>query len=503
MIKANYLKDPDVLAFADWLANHFHNDTFAHQYQVRRTRKNWSCTSLFDAYQKYEWPFSANSSVPLDPPPKDFSANQTILANLQIELRDALCRNEDSDEATLKAAIDVMSWGGVRNGNVAWLRNHVKGLKKVICDVRNAINSGNSKPNLRDLRFNAGMTKLYSLVCDKLIIYDSRVAAALGFAVTKFCLEKSREEVPDLLAFPWSSAKETPGNPKPKRRDPSQRTRESTLEFPRLAAGDMHFAWNMKATWVLQRALDAKTPDSGQEAGPGFQSLREIEAALFMIGYDLPQLLDNSGKNIDEEDTTLSPRPIPPHFKSALTAQPTSLSSPQTENATSVSLTTPKISPPTSDAKEWFKSETASRRKKFRYRYIDDGIAIEAKSKNGKARYFSFGLDVMDKTVQFLWSSFQGKPFPLLNNVVDARKNNCRIGLGCAYFKATNGKGNPSHASFLAVLLDEVMGVITPCLVEDRGLHWTLNAPAWTDGTQRTPDVRGAYERARQMLDDN
>lgn len=37
------------------------------------------------------------------------------------------------------------------------------------------------------LRFNAGMTKVYSLLADSLIIYDSRVAAALGWIVVKYC----------------------------------------------------------------------------------------------------------------------------------------------------------------------------------------------------------------------------------------------------------------------------------------------------------------------------
>ena len=36
-------------------------------------------------------------------------------------------------------------------------------------------------------RFNAGITKVYSMVLENFIIYDSRVAAALGWLVAQFC----------------------------------------------------------------------------------------------------------------------------------------------------------------------------------------------------------------------------------------------------------------------------------------------------------------------------
>lgn len=59
-------------------------------------------------------------------------------------------------------------------------------------------------------RFNAGITKVYSLVLEDFIIYDSRVAATLGWLVATFCRAGARE-VPDALRFPWMPAKEAPG----------------------------------------------------------------------------------------------------------------------------------------------------------------------------------------------------------------------------------------------------------------------------------------------------
>jgi len=42
----------------------------------------------------------------------------------------------------------------------------------------------------RNLRVNAGMSKVYSLICESFIIYDSRVVAALGWLVMKYCSDR-------------------------------------------------------------------------------------------------------------------------------------------------------------------------------------------------------------------------------------------------------------------------------------------------------------------------
>jgi hypothetical protein len=39
----------------------------------------------------------------------------------------------------------------------------------------------------KNLRLSSGMIKVYSLLCKDFIIYDSRVAAGLGWMVVKYC----------------------------------------------------------------------------------------------------------------------------------------------------------------------------------------------------------------------------------------------------------------------------------------------------------------------------
>lgn len=88
------------------------------------------------------------------------------------------------------------------------------------------------------------MTKVYSLICESLVIYDSRVAAALGWIVVKYCQAMGLRQVPTELRFPWAPAKSAPGASNPKQRNPSA----GSLIFPTLRAGALHAEWNLKAS---------------------------------------------------------------------------------------------------------------------------------------------------------------------------------------------------------------------------------------------------------------
>lgn len=108
----------------------------------------------------------------------------------------------------------------------------------------------------KTLRFNSGMTKVYSLLCDNFVIYDSRVAAALGWAIVKYCQLHGLATVPELLCFPWAAAKEGLGADR-------KRLMQAVLDHPN--ARESHFH-------------TVEAPNN---------PLRALEAAFFMIGYDL------------------------------------------------------------------------------------------------------------------------------------------------------------------------------------------------------------------------
>ncbi|MEG0859129.1 MAG: hypothetical protein RSD81_10185 [Pseudomonas sp.] len=279
-----YATLPHVADFIEWLAGELDSPALIkHAYIDRRSGMLWSCDSLYAAYQAYAWNHPGNTRLGFAPGVCAASNAKALDA-----LRDDLLAAGSDDALMLQAALDVMAWGGVTAHNGEWLKANEAGLARMLLEVKTAlINKDPAAPVLRSnaLRFNSGMTKIYSLVCPDFVIYDSRVAAALGLLVVKYCQAKGLDQVPAGLDFPWAAAKESESTPDPKRRNPST----GSLRFKRLRAGTHHARWNINASWVLAQVVaHPLTAASRFHRGvTPAQTLRALEQALFMIGYDL------------------------------------------------------------------------------------------------------------------------------------------------------------------------------------------------------------------------
>lgn len=284
MNRQTYIALPHVSQFTDWLAAELNSESrFKHEYVDRRTGAQWSCNSLFDAFTRYRWNHPGNSRLAFNPGNCSISNGLALTA-----LRKSLENINGNDNRALDAALDVMSWGGVSAGNASWLKANKEGLASLLEAVQVAMDSGDElAPVLRSkhLRFNSGMTKVYSLLCKNFVIYDSRVAAALGWMVVKYCQSQGLPKVPQALCFPWAAAKEAPNATAPKRRNPGI----GNLEFKGLRSGAHHALWNLRANWVLSAVLahSAAKGSPFHSVGAPHDPLRALEAALFMIGYDL------------------------------------------------------------------------------------------------------------------------------------------------------------------------------------------------------------------------
>lgn len=420
MRKDDFLGDKQVSAFVDWMSARLSGNTFHHSYKNRRSGSEWRCNSLDDAYVQYRWPHPKIERLGI-PAGDTFASNARALDALKKDLTAALANN--SDAWVCDAAIDVMRWGGVGPGNIGWLLANKPGLGSLIRTTRDAFSTGETGHRLLNapaLRFNAGMTKVYSLICDDFSIYDSRVAAALGLAVVKFCLERGNlGKVPENLSFPWSRAKEAPDVPDPKHRNPS----EAGLSFPHLRTATQHAQWNMRANWVLRAVLDRAGADTvfARIESRDVQ-LRALESALFMIGYDLPSLSAEPANRLAPDDTT----------------------------------------PASTD---WVDCQTLRRGNAFRYRVTAQGIKIE--------NSLLFSDKEIASTLAHVLRWFKGDPFPLGNNAVEARLESAQPSLGKAYFAAT--RKNPPNSSRLAAVLEDLSILQRENALVLRGLHWQLN----------------------------
>jgi len=272
-----------VKEFISWMAKHLSRESeLGHQYQRPYAADATRFDNLADALGKYEWPIAAavrDGDIVGD----SLVANTRVLDRLQKALVAA-----HTDEEMRDACIAVMQWGGVVNGNVPWLKNNTAGLAQRIHDVSSLLNSDDD--DIRrlppDLRFNAGMTKVYSLLLDNFIIYDSRVAAALCWFIMRWAQDSKAAAIPDELSFPCMPAKEGYDPRIRKLRNPSA----GPLQFPRLHNRPrLHAHWNLRASWLLEAILKEAGPGTAFHESP--PSLRALEASLFMWGYDLGQNL--------------------------------------------------------------------------------------------------------------------------------------------------------------------------------------------------------------------
>ena len=187
-----------------------------------------------------------------------------------------------------------MSWGFGRGkkaykANMDWAKSLGDNLSSTLRAGIEALSDGSFNPESFDFsaspynpRMNAGWTKYYALASNNHVIYDGRVGAALGFLVRRYLESLPQEsrpgKTPPELAFPWAAGQ---GN-KNLRNPSSSEFSFSPLRHTGQGSADWATA-NVKANWILLEASKL----AGTDWCDFEQGLRRLEAALFMIGYDL------------------------------------------------------------------------------------------------------------------------------------------------------------------------------------------------------------------------
>jgi hypothetical protein len=133
MNRNEFLGDPSVVAFIDWMTPIVTGErAFAHQWTSPRFG-SWECVSLADAYRRFEWRFSVELPDQNDVARgASFRANVAALEELSVLLRTSAGRNDVA--AFLSAAEAVVGWGGVRQ-NLRRLRLLGAGVLSSVMDA--------------------------------------------------------------------------------------------------------------------------------------------------------------------------------------------------------------------------------------------------------------------------------------------------------------------------------------------------------------------------------
>jgi hypothetical protein len=213
-----------------------------------------------------------------------YEDNSRKLIQITDHFNHARISSTDKSRLYFEAIDQCLLWGlGHGNAykkNLEWAERNFEHLPEIIEDGVRIINSDN--PNINkfnnEIRMNAGYTKIFALICKNSIIYDGRVGAALGLLAKKFVKKYSPkiELMPQEICFPWGASKG-----KDRNRNPS----DNFLKFPGLGNKSIfHAKWNIQSNWIVEEALK-RTQGVAWVSHP--DALRRIEAALFMLGYDL------------------------------------------------------------------------------------------------------------------------------------------------------------------------------------------------------------------------
>lgn len=272
--KAPYLGNAGVSQFVTQLASWLDGEPFGeHQFYIRDKilpdgyDRAFRADTLQQAFQRFYW----NG--------RHYEQHLAIQQSLRERLDRALSQQHD---ALVDIIDDTLLWasGGkvikLYTLNRDWARSHAANLAAKL--QRSLAIFASDAPDCSafdgELRMNAGFTKVYTLAAPRLLAYDGRTGAALGYLVRQFC-EKNRLLLDPNLCFPWAPGASTMN------RNPST----ELLHFKQLAnRSRFHAEWKIRAGWLLGAACDAAHSDWCK----GDAGLRRVEAALFMIGYDIP-----------------------------------------------------------------------------------------------------------------------------------------------------------------------------------------------------------------------
>lgn len=281
MNKNKYLHDPVVKAFVEYIGTVLNGSQaidFSYRFHRARVPEGFrerfglqgTAHTLEDLFERYHW----NRQYLGD--------NAARLGEIQRQLRTTMLSDPTSPAAVRNAVADVMDWGlgagsPAAKANMDWADAQRHRLPIFLDTGKQALES--EDPDFCEfgrLRMNAGYTKVYSLLCEGIIIYDGRVGAALCWLVRRFLKSMGHiGPVPDVLAFLWAPGRSA------QNRNPSG----DGYTFARL--GSDGAAWaraNVRASWLLEAARIA----SGAAWCAGSEGLRHVECALFMLGYGLP-----------------------------------------------------------------------------------------------------------------------------------------------------------------------------------------------------------------------
>ena len=280
MNKYEYLNNENVKGFINWVIPRISGEIeFFHQYVNQRNKSSWDCRSIYNAFENYNWKFSCNIPHIGKVSGSTFEESENALRTIEKGMR--LSIQKENAPELLDYSTAVLEWGGVKRSNYDKLKNMGNNILPFFQNAIEKLNpeTVNSNQDFSEIIMNSGFTKLYSLIIDDFIIYDSRVGAALGLLIKQYLIENHIDKIPEVLNFAFGNARSTKSDSgKINRRNPGNKQ----YKFSTLTNDDKkHTLNNIYANWLIKELSD-KSKFKYEN-----NSVRKLESALFMIGYSV------------------------------------------------------------------------------------------------------------------------------------------------------------------------------------------------------------------------
>jgi hypothetical protein len=262
-----------IRGFCEFLAHEWEGDR-QHSYAIPSKGKSrgwsrtvdgkWSAVGLADAVSKYAWSG------------KTFAESKAELDRFAADLQSAIQRDSNNDVCKILRAI--MHWAGADNKHrqrrtFEWIERNADEISAKLSHVVDLIKDEQASLEPFDginLIMNSTVAKIVSLADpeQKLVVYDGRLGGALSFFVARFAEEREihQYDVADQLLF--AVDREAKRNPDTDR-----------IHFPALFGKTRDRCHASMVRWASQLIW--------QVAKECQASPREIEAALFMWGYNV------------------------------------------------------------------------------------------------------------------------------------------------------------------------------------------------------------------------
>lgn len=281
MNQVNFLKDPSVCDFIEWIT--MQGPYLPIHLKVQKSRFvpvtiNKTFTGIQNTVSHYSWKSMGMTKG-------DWKECSEFLTGLSRSLKEALAAGSNAD--TLKACKDILAWGGNRSWKRgAWpflnskpdLVGYLTSCKSVL-----ALSSANHfQLHGKVGHMNSMLTKVHALASDDgLPIYDSRVAAAIAVLVELWRRDRGlwKNPLPKNLIFPSVYGARSVLDAFPDAINPGILTGKASEAASWATA-------KVRLGWIMEQVLKENTSWFGDI--PQFQNrMHALEASLFMLGYDV------------------------------------------------------------------------------------------------------------------------------------------------------------------------------------------------------------------------